>query len=62
MTISAKADLPAGLRALRHGDIVRELAGGTVGRRSDGLNVPARDERRWAVHRDRLEETARRFA
>lgn len=44
-----------------HADIVRELIDGAVGHRADNSNLPDLDAAKWTEHRERLEETARRF-
>ncbi|NNL68605.1 MAG: DinB family protein [Acidimicrobiia bacterium] len=45
-----------------HADILRELIDGSVGLRKGNENLPDQDDAWWAAYRDRLEETAQRFA
>jgi len=45
-----------------HADIVRELVDGQVGLRRPADNMVEGDEAWWAAYRERLEDTARRFA
>lgn len=49
----------------RHGgqlDIVRELIDGAAGMRPDATNLPEGGTDHWATHRQRLQDTADRFA
>lgn len=45
-----------------HLDIVRELVDGAAGMRPAATNLPSGDPEYWARHRQRLQETADRFA